>query len=388
MMFVLVTSIISTEASAQSHGLRKERAARIAGDADLQNQIDTIELTPGPQGPTGPQGPAGQDGAVGATGAAGADGTNGINGVNGQDGAVGATGPQGIQGAAGMNGTHGSDGSDGAVGAQGPAGLPGNDGSDGAQGLPGADGNDGAPGADGTNGTNGADGADGDTQWSDESGSGYNSISTIGSIKIGDDYNADYCDSRNAGTLRLNATTNAFEGCNGFEWVSITPPVVSYALGDTGPAGGVVFYITNGGRNGLEAAPSDQHVGDGPTWGCNVTLLPGADGTAVGTGAQNTADILAGCSTVGIAADIANAYVLNGYADWFLPSKDELNWLYKRKNTVGGFKNHNYWSSTQYNSDHSWMQHFGPLGEQWQYPKSGQTVPYIEYCYVRPVRAF
>jgi hypothetical protein len=34
---------------------------------DLQDQIDDIELLPGPQGPQGEQGPAGQDGADGAT---------------------------------------------------------------------------------------------------------------------------------------------------------------------------------------------------------------------------------------------------------------------------------------------------------------------------------
>ena len=37
---------------------------------DLQGQIDTIELTPGPQGETGPQGATGSTGPVGETGPA------------------------------------------------------------------------------------------------------------------------------------------------------------------------------------------------------------------------------------------------------------------------------------------------------------------------------
>ena len=41
-------------------------------------------------------------------------------------------------------------------------------------------------------------------------------------------------------------------------WHRITSGSVTYAIGDTGPAGGKVFYVSNGGINGLEAAPSDS----------------------------------------------------------------------------------------------------------------------------------
>ena len=40
---------------------------------------------------------------------------------------------------------------------------------------------------------------------------------------------------------------------------------VTYEIGDTGPAGGIVFYVTDGGLHGLEAAPEDQDRGE---WGC------------------------------------------------------------------------------------------------------------------------
>ena len=71
----------------------------------------------------------------------------------------------------------------------------------------------------------------------------------------------------------------------------------------------------------MEAAPEDQGV---VQWGCLGTPIPGADGIAVDTGAPNTVDILLGCTTTGIAADLADDYMLDGFDDWFLPSKDEL----------------------------------------------------------------
>jgi hypothetical protein len=49
----------------------------------------------------------------------------------------------------------------------------------------------------------------------------------------------------------------------------------TYAIGDTGPAGGIVFYITDGGLHGMEATPDDQHEGIGL---CFSGVIPGADG--------------------------------------------------------------------------------------------------------------
>jgi len=36
---------------------------------------------------------------------------------------------------------------------------------------------------------------------------------------------------------------------------------------------------------------------------------------------------------------------------WHLPTKDELNCLYKNKDTIGGFTNIYYWSSSQFKND-------------------------------------
>ncbi len=131
-------------------------------------------------------------------------------------------------------------------------------------------------------------------------------------------------------------------------------------------------------RHGLIAAPSDQSTS--AEWGC-YGATSGADGFAIGTGNQNTIDIMAGCLTAGIAARLCGDLVLGGYSDWYLPSKDELNKLYAMKMLgFGGFANSNYWSSTEYNNLTAWRQYFGD-GYQ-SYNTKGNTF------YVRAIRAF
>ena len=147
------------------------------------------------------------------------------------------------------------------------------------------------------------------------------------------------------------------------------------AIGDT-HQGGIIFYLdANGG--GLIAAPSDQHNLDNipkgspsAVWGCYKTSIQGADGTSVGTGNQNTIDIInANCSpflrTNAIAVNFCSYLTLGGYSDWFLPSKDELNQMYLNigqgnalgLGNVGGFAN-GYWSSTEFNGESAWRQWF------------------------------
>ena len=148
--------------------------------------------------------------------------------------------------------------------------------------------------------------------------------------------------------------------------------------------GGKVAYILQAGDpgydayvpHGLIAAPSDQGYAQ---WGCYGAGISGADGTAIGTGAQNTIDIMNGCSTAGIAARLCGDLVLGGYSDWYLPSKDEINQLYLNSVAIGGFAPY-YWSSTEYGSNGAWLQYF-PSGFQ------NINVKY-DGGYVRAVRAF
>ncbi len=160
-----------------------------------------------------------------------------------------------------------------------------------------------------------------------------------------------------------------------------------YALRETGPAGGLIFYDKGSYSNGwryLEAAPSD--VSTNAEWGCtNVTII-GADGAAIGTGNQNTIDIEAVCSTSGTAADLCANYSYGGYSDWFLPSKDELNQIFINLKSygVGGLGEAIYLSSSEYSSGYAWGQVFGVgnnYGIQYSYNKS-----FTER--VRAIRAF
>ena len=165
---------------------------------------------------------------------------------------------------------------------------------------------------------------------------------------------------------------------------------VLYNVGDTGPGGGIVFYdagsVQSWGRF-LEAACAGwQNNCDGATadpqaeWGCYGNSIPGADGLVIGTGEQNTADILAECLTVGIAADLADDYSHNTLDDWFLPSQDELNQMYIQRTAIGGFSTVLYWSSSEGGVDGAWSQFFS-LGLQ------GSLFKSTTYS-VRPVRAF
>ena len=149
--------------------------------------------------------------------------------------------------------------------------------------------------------------------------------------------------------------------------------------------GGILAYILQPGDpgydaiilHGLIAAPSDQ---GGAEWGCYPMAFSGADGTAIGTGNQNTIDIMAGCSTAGIAARLCGDLVLNGYSDWFLPSKDELNKLYLNKAAIGGFAASAYWSSSEHSYDNAWNQKFANGFQEANYPNTTYGV--------RAVRAF
>ncbi len=105
--------------------------------------------------------------------------------------------------------------------------------------------------------------------------------------------------------------------------------------------------------------------------------------TRIGEGKTNTDNILAkypATTFPNSAAAVARAYRGGGYDDWFLPSKSELNKLYLAKNTVFGFVDVYYWSSTEYDARYAWFQNFGD-GYQNYYGKYGRWR-------VRPVRSF
>jgi len=132
-----------------------------------------------------------------------------------------------------------------------------------------------------------------------------------------------------------------------------------YAVGDTGPAGGVVFYVSADLR--LEVAPEDAGTA---TWGCysEQTLnapqgaenlsVPGTDfRSVVGFGQENSRLLILSCTpanaahTVG-AAVVADGYTYNGFTDWYLPSRWELQVLHRDQPLIN-LNNLTYWSSSQ-----------------------------------------
>ncbi|MCH3916109.1 MAG: chitobiase/beta-hexosaminidase C-terminal domain-containing protein [Spirochaetia bacterium] len=120
---------------------------------------------------------------------------------------------------------------------------------------------------------------------------------------------------------------------------------ITYTIGSTGPAGGKVFYDKGSYSDGwryLEAAPYDEGYYIWGGYGTSVSTY-----TAIGTGKANTEAIVGALGSGTYAARLCYDKTLNGYRDWFLPSRDELYEMYRQRNSIGGFRSDWYWSSSQ-----------------------------------------
>ncbi|TCV73864.1 MULTISPECIES: DUF1566 domain-containing protein [Methylomonas] len=163
-------------------------------------------------------------------------------------------------------------------------------------------------------------------------------------------------------------------------------PLPVYKIGDIGPAGGFVFYLSDvSGMHGLEAALSDQI--DAP-WGCNGQIINFGNSAIYYTGKENTVAILGRCNELGIAAQVADAYSQNGFDDWYLPSKTELDFMFNNigrgaaapLTNVGGFALGYYWSSSEFDFTNAWSQGFSTGNESIR--------PKLEVRKVRAIRSF
>jgi uncharacterized repeat protein (TIGR02543 family) len=195
----------------------------------------------------------------------------------------------------------------------------------------------------------------------------------------------------------------------------------------TGPAGGLVFYenpnYTIDGWRYLEAAPYGWYKGETHSYGAYTSnddpefqwgaygyeINPSAKATGIGSGATNTENIVNYHNTLWtlypekgdyyinpteyyelndgtVAAKICAEYSVNidgiMYDGWFLPSKDELNLMYRNLylQALGGFSDGFYWSSSDYTVGYVYPQRFSS-GYQ-------GNIARFAIVGVRPVRAF
>jgi hypothetical protein len=341
--------------------------------------------TPGPQGPQGPQGPAGPTGATGAmgpqgpAGPMGTTGTMGPQGPAGPTGATGLTGPQGVAGPSGPQGPTGATGADGAQGAAGPSGPQGPAGPQGVAGPTGAIGPQGPTGLTGPQGTFQNGNNNGDMLfWN---GNSWNIIP-------------------------IGAENSILKVINGIpSWganTNLTPPS-NLQVGDYW-GGGIVFYIAQPGDS-LLYVPGEIHGLivtdfwetfakhscnlDPNTWG----FVPDNTSTLIGTGLSNSNQIILNntfpnydCPAKRMAARICRELNLNGYTDWFLPSRDELLKLYQNKNVLN---NYHPTSSVYYlSSTRELTSLMNALTIQFT---SGQVFPLNKTSFegaVRPIRKF
>ena len=130
--------------------------------------------------------------------------------------------------------------------------------------------------------------------------------------------------------------------------------------------GGIVAWLDKSGLHGLIAAPEDGQ--NEIQWYNGSYIATGASAMLIGSGLSNTSMILNVQDNGCYAAKYCDELVLNGYSDWFMPSKDELNILYENRLAIGDFDlSSTYWSSSEYNSNYAWYQDFS-TGSQYYFP--------------------
>ena len=135
---------------------------------------------------------------------------------------------------------------------------------------------------------------------------------------------------------------------------SRTFEIVTYSVGDTGPAGGMVFYDKGSYSDGWRYMEVTLENLANTAWGSGIFV--GGTSKDIGTGKTNTETIVAalGRSTT-YAARFCDEYVLNGYDDWFLPSENEMKELHAQQDIVGNFSNLMYWGSTESDADNAYF---------------------------------
>ncbi|MBQ0071976.1 MAG: hypothetical protein KBS81_09040, partial [Spirochaetales bacterium] len=177
---------------------------------------------------------------------------------------------------------------------------------------------------------------------------------------------------------------------------------VEYNIGDRGPAGGWIFYdkgYYSDGWRYLEIASAS--LGN-KCYGAyrateNSARLSTGSSYPIGSGRLNTEMLVltmgnnaytstnSGVETTSnYAAKACLDYSVNGYDDWFLPSRDELSMIYKNlyAQGIGSFSAYAYWASSEAGSGYGCYHRFSDNTQFVSGPREGTS--YAVY----PVRAF
>jgi hypothetical protein len=186
--------------------------------------------------------------------------------------------------------------------------------------------------------------------------------------------------------LLLFTSCKKTRGCTDSEALNYNPDAAKddrscyyYWIGQN-YGGGKVFYIDVTKKHGLIAADFDIG-GDGYKWGGLSEPASGADGTIVGTGYQNTVDIVNAYGE-GTAAYACFQLDTMGYDDWYLPSKEELKGFgsafgeIAQGNILGSY----YSCSSEFDTDNIWTLY----GGNFAITQTAKTT----ICATRPIRSF
>jgi len=120
-----------------------------------------------------------------------------------------------------------------------------------------------------------------------------------------------------------------------------------------GQGGGIIFYDKGNNDGGWQFLEVSTEVAElTATWGLFNYNCTGTN-TSLGSGAANTSTIvgyLTARGESGMAAQLCDNLSLGGKTDWFLPSKDELDLMYKNLavNDIGNFKKTGDWPTDYY----------------------------------------
>ncbi len=172
---------------------------------------------------------------------------------------------------------------------------------------------------------------------------------------------------------------------------------VQYKIGSEGEGGGIVFYVSQegfivyDGKGGqkichyLEMSKSTLGVSN---WAPNKDYINTF--VEIGYGKSNTYKILNYYKNFSLTEENCAAYRCSIYStekasagEWFLPSRDELDEMYKTmsRTVISDATNNWFWSSSAYYNDYAWLQRFSDGDQYYGYDK------YYTYS-VRAVRAF